>query len=151
MTAQSIASTKKKEPAFCGYFGTDFRTAYDLTGTGEGQTIGFTLWGETVPQSDYTKYATDTGTTALTVGGAGPNGLEFIQVGGSSTINGKDEVALDTEIAHAVAPGIHETYWLGANGHGTNAGNRPRRRGQLENSRHLEQLGLFVQRRSRRV
>ena len=105
----------KSEPAFCGYFGTDFRTAYDLTGSGEGQTIGFTLWGKTVPQTDYTKYATDTGTTALTVGGAGANGLEFIQVGGSSTINGKDEVALDTEVAHAVAPGIHETYWLGVN------------------------------------
>jgi kumamolisin len=103
----------KKEPVFCGYFGTDFRTAYDLTGSGEGQTIGFTLWGRTVPQSDYTKYATDTGTTALTVGGAGANGLEFIQVGGASTINAKDEVALDTEVAHAVAPGIHETYWLG--------------------------------------
>ncbi len=106
---------RKSEPEFCGYFGTDFRSAYDLTGSGEGQTIGFTLWGKTVPQSDYTKYAADTGTTALTVGGTGPNGLEFIQVGGSSTINGKTEVALDTEVAHAVAPGIHETYWLGVN------------------------------------
>ncbi len=105
----------KKEPVFCGYFGSDFRTAYDLTGSGEGQTIGFTLWGRTVPQSDYTKYAADTGTTALTVGGAGANGLEFVQVGGASTINAKDEVALDTEVAHAVAPGIHETYWLGVN------------------------------------
>ncbi len=104
----------KSEPVFCGYFGTDFRAAYDLSGSGEGQTIGFTLWGKSVPQSDYTKYAADTGTTALTVGGAGPNGLEFIPVGGSSTINGKVEVALDTEVAHAVAPGIHETYWLGA-------------------------------------
>ena len=106
---------KKSEPVFCGYFGSDFRTAYDLTGSGEGQTIGFTLWGESVPQSDYTKYAADTGTTALTVGGSGANGLEFIQVGGASTINGKDEVALDTEVSHAVAPGIHETYWLGVN------------------------------------
>jgi kumamolisin len=104
----------KKEPVFCGYFGSDFRTAYDLTGSGEGQTIGFTLWGKTVPQTDYTKYATDTGTTSLTVGGAGANGLEFVQVGGASTINAKDEVALDTEVAHAIAPGIHETYWLGA-------------------------------------
>ncbi len=105
----------KSQPVFCGFFGTDLRSAYDLTGSGEGQTIGFTLWGKTVPQSDYTKYAADTGTTALTIGGAGANGLEFIQVGGSSTINGKDEVALDTEVAHAVAPGIHETYWLGVN------------------------------------
>ncbi len=106
---------RKSEPVFCGYFGSDFRTAYDLTGSGEGQTVGFTLWGESVPQSDYTKYAADTGTTALTVGGSGANGVEFIQVGGASTINGKDEVALDTELSHAVAPGIHETYWLGVN------------------------------------
>ncbi len=106
---------KKSEQVFCGYFGSDFRTAYGLTGTGEGQTIGFTLWGESVPQSEYTKYAADTGTTALTVGGSGANGLEFIQVGGASTINGKDEVALDTEVSHAMAPGVHETYWLGVN------------------------------------
>ena len=114
-SADDHCVNKKSEAVFCGYFGSDFRTAYDLTGSGEGQTIGFTLWGESVPQSDYTKYATDTGTTALTVGGSGANGLEFIQVGGASTINGKDEVALDTEVSHAVAPGIHETYWLGVN------------------------------------
>jgi kumamolisin len=104
---------RRSEPVFCGYFGSDYRAAYNLSDTGEGQTVGFTLWGKEVPQSDYTNYAKDTGTTALTVGGAGSNGLQFIKVGGASTENALGEVALDTEVAHAVAPGIHETYWLG--------------------------------------
>jgi uncharacterized protein (DUF2237 family) len=97
----------------CGYDGTDFRSAYDVVGDGTGQTLGFTLWGESLPQSDYNGYATATGTTALNVGGSGDDGLNFIPVGGTSTVNEDGEVALDTEIAHGVAPGIHETYWLG--------------------------------------
>jgi kumamolisin len=98
----------------CAYDGGDFRAAYDVSGDGKGQTLGFTLWGRQLPQSDYTGYAKGTGDTALTVGGAGDNGLEFITVDGSTTEKDTDpEVALDTEIAHGVAPGIHETYWLG--------------------------------------
>lgn len=100
---------------FCGIWGTEFRTAYGVAGSGEHETIGFTLWGEEIPQSEYTAYAKYTGTTAITVGGKGANGLEFIQVDGPSAINSDGEVALDTETAHALAPGIHETYWLGAN------------------------------------
>jgi hypothetical protein len=96
-----------------GLEGSDFRTAYDISGDGKGQTIGFTLWGRELPQSDYDGYATATGTTKLTIGGTGNDGLNFIQVDGASTVNSDGEVALDTEVAHAVAPGIHETYWLG--------------------------------------
>jgi kumamolisin len=97
-----------------GLEGSDFRTAYDISGNGSGRTIGFTLWGETLPQSDYDGYAAATGTTKLTVGGSGDDGLQFIQVGGSTTESDTDgEVALDTEVAHATAPSIHETYWLG--------------------------------------
>jgi len=98
----------------CGYDGSDFRSAYDLVGDGTGQTLGFTLWGQELPQSDFTNYAAATGTTALTIGQAGNDGLDYIQVGGSTTESDTDnEVALDTMIAHGVAPGIHETYWLG--------------------------------------
>ncbi|HEX3873381.1 MAG TPA: Ig-like domain repeat protein [Solirubrobacteraceae bacterium] len=98
----------------CGYDGSDFRSAYNVVGDGTGQMLGFTLWGEALPQSDYTNYATNTGTTALTIGQAGDDGLNFIPVGGTTTESDTDgEVALDTEIAHGVAPGIHETYWLG--------------------------------------
>jgi subtilase family serine protease len=97
----------------CGYNGTDFRTAYNVSGDGKGQTLGFTLWGTGLPQSDYTEYAKATGTTALKVGASGEDGLEFIPVGGASTQHESGEVALDTQSAHAVAPGVHETYWLG--------------------------------------
>ena len=48
------------------------------------------------------------------VGGAGDNGLDFVDVDGSSSISNTDaEVALDTQIGHGVAPGMHMTYWLG--------------------------------------
>jgi hypothetical protein len=98
----------------CGYDGGDFRSAYNVVGDGTGQTLGFTLWGESLPQSDYNGYAAATGNTALNVGGSGDDGLTFIPVGGTTTESDTDgEVALDTEIAHGVAPGIHETYWLG--------------------------------------
>jgi kumamolisin len=99
----------------CSYDGGDLRGGYDVVGDGKGQTIGFTLWGGQLPQSDFTAYATATGTTALTVGGAGDDGLDFIQVDGAGTNStGTDsEIALDTENAHGVAPGVHETYWLG--------------------------------------
>ena len=97
-----------------GLDGGDFRTAYDITGNGSGRTIGFTLWGRHLPQTDYDGYATATGTTKLTIGGAGNDGLDFVDVDGSSSISNTDgEVALDTQVAHAVAPSIHETYWLG--------------------------------------
>jgi hypothetical protein len=98
----------------CGYDGSDFRAAYDISGDGGGQTLGFTLWGQGLPQADFTGYATATGTPPITVGQAGDDGLDYIQVDGASTESDTDtEVALDTEIAHGVAPGVHETYWLG--------------------------------------
>ncbi len=108
------ATCEVNPPKKCGYDGSDFRSAYDVVGNGTGQTIGFTLWGEPLPQSDYTGYANATGTTAITIGQAGDDGLDFIQVDGATTESDTDnEVALDTEIGHGVAPGSHLTYWLG--------------------------------------
>jgi Pro-kumamolisin, activation domain/Subtilase family len=104
----------------CGFEGNELRKAYDYVGNGEGQTIGFTLWGKPIAQANYTEYAKATGTTPLTVGGSGNNGLTFIQVGKASTeTEPEGEIALDTEMAHAVAPGVHETYWLGEKGNTT--------------------------------
>lgn len=98
----------------CSLDGTDLKNVYDVVGDGTGQTLGFTLWGESLPQSDFTSYATATGTTALTIGQGGDDGLDFITVDGSTTESDTDaEVALDTQNAHTVAPKIHETYWLG--------------------------------------
>jgi kumamolisin len=99
----------------CGFGGAEFRTAYGISGSGEGQEIGFTLWGEELHQSDLDEYARETGTTPITIGASGADGLTFIPVEGASTDHDSDEIALDTENAHAVAPGVHETYWLGAN------------------------------------
>ncbi len=100
--------------AKCAFDGGDFRSMYDIPGDGKGQTLGFTLWGQELPQSDFTGYANATGDTPITVGQAGDDGLNWIQVDGSTTESDTDnEVALDTQIAHGVAPGIHLTYWLG--------------------------------------
>jgi hypothetical protein len=99
----------------CSLDGTDLKNVYDVVGDGAGQTLGFTLWGEPLPQSDFTSYATATGTTALTIGQAGNDGLDFITVDGTTTESDTDaEVALDTQNAHLVAPKIHETYWQGS-------------------------------------
>jgi hypothetical protein len=101
-------------PNKCGYDGSTFHQAYDIVGDGTGQTLGLTLWGEHLPQSDYDSYATATGTTKIVVGGSGDNGLDFIDVDGSSSITNTDaEVALDTQIGHGEAPGLHMNYWLG--------------------------------------
>ncbi len=120
-----LAIKEVVEEAKCGLTGGDFRDVYNMSGSGEGQTIGFTLWGnlegthEGLTQSDYTAYASSTGTTALTIGGSGNNGLDFVQVGGAAKKGGANEsaleIALDTQTAHGIAPGVHETYWLGAN------------------------------------
>ena len=109
-----LGTCEVNPPNFCGYDGGDFRAAYDVVGDGSGQTIGFTLWGRELPQTDFDGYATGTGNPKIVIGQAGNDGLDYIQVDGSSTISNTDvEVALDTEIAHGVAPGSHLTYWLG--------------------------------------
>ncbi|HEY8764394.1 MAG TPA: Ig-like domain repeat protein [Solirubrobacteraceae bacterium] len=108
-----------------GFDGSDFRSGYDITGDGAGQTIGFTLWGPQLPQSDFDGYATATGTTKITDGGAGNDGINWVQVDGATTDTGttaaadQSEIALDVEVAHAVAPKSHLTYYLGKDSSGT--------------------------------
>ena len=95
----------------CGFSGIELRQRYDILGDAEGQTIAFTLWGKPVPESTYEEYAKVTDTPVLSIGpGAGQ--IEF-QAEGSSE-NETTEVALDTEAAHAIAPGAHLVYYLGA-------------------------------------
>jgi uncharacterized repeat protein (TIGR01451 family) len=111
---KSAVTCEVNPPNKCGFDGGDFRSGYDVVGDGTGQTLGFTLWGRHLAQGDYDGYAAATGNPKITIGAAGDNGLDFVDVDGSSSISNTDnEVALDTEIAHGVAPGIHETYWLG--------------------------------------
>jgi kumamolisin len=96
-----------------GLDGGDFRTAYDVSGNGLGQTIAFTNWGMPVPQSDFDGYASATGTPPIVTGQSGPDGLDWAQVGDPSDIDTAQETAMDLEVAHAVAPGSHLVYFLG--------------------------------------
>jgi len=98
-----------------GYYPNDFRAAYNMgpVGDGSGQTIGFTLWGTSVSQSDLNTFASNSGTPAIVSGQSGANGIDWIPVnGGSSDTNELVETAMDVEYAHGVAPNSHLKYWL---------------------------------------
>lgn len=99
----------------CGYTGNEMRTAYDVSGDAEGQTLAFTAWGKPLPESDYEQYAALTGTPVLKIG-AGAEHIEFKEVDGASSADTEQEVGLDTEAAHVIAPGAHEVYWLAKEG-----------------------------------
>ncbi len=99
-----------------GYLPSDFRQAYNVSGSGAGQTIGFTLWGSEIPQSDFTSYAAATGTTPITVttSSTAADGLDWQPILGTSTDTSQaPEIAMDAEIAHGMAPGSHLTFFLG--------------------------------------
>ncbi len=85
--ARTVTGTRSRVVRSGGYFPGDFRTAYNAgaVGDGSGQTVGFTLWGAGLPQSDLNGFASNTGTTVVTVGGMGADGLQFIPVNGGST------------------------------------------------------------------
>jgi len=100
------------------YFPQDFRAAYNVgpagDGTGSGQTIGLTLWGAALAQSDLNTFASNTGTTRLVGGQAGADGVDWIYTNGPVTDTHElMETAMDVEYAHGVAPGVHLKYWLG--------------------------------------
>jgi subtilase family serine protease len=118
-------------PAFRagGYFPSDFRKAYGVSsvplspsGVTNDETIGLTLWGAPLLQSDLTHFAGDTSTPALVINQAGANGINFIPCSTASCnpagsqdgdTGSWDETALDVESAHGIAPGAHLKYWLG--------------------------------------
>lgn len=95
-----------------GYTPSDFRTAYNVTTDGTGQTIGFTLWGAPLPDSDLAGFAAATGDVPMSAG-LGPDQIEWLSVdGGSSCTDSLDETALDVESAHGIATHAHLKYWL---------------------------------------
>lgn len=99
----------------CGYTGNDYRAAYNVAGNAEGQTIAYTLWGKPPPSTTYKEYAEVTKTPELKFG-KGNEQIEFKELGGASSVNNNDEIALDTESAHLVAPGAHHLYFLAKEG-----------------------------------
>ncbi|MDQ1534192.1 MAG: hypothetical protein QOF28_1953, partial [Actinomycetota bacterium] len=113
------------EPAYRsgGYFPSDFQTGYNTGGATTTQTIGFTLWGAPLEQSDLHAFATHTVSPEVDIDGVGPDGITFIPCstlscnpsGTQSTDTGVwVETALDVESAHGVAPGSRMKYWLGS-------------------------------------
>jgi subtilase family serine protease len=94
-------------------FPSDFMKTYNVSGNGSGQTIGFTLWGSEVPQSDFDSYASNTGTTRIVIGQSGADGLDYTHVGTADNCGTHQELAMDTEVAHGVAPQSHLKVWLG--------------------------------------
>ena len=114
-TALAHPATRVSAVRSDGYYPNDFRTAYNMgpVGDGSGQTIGLTLWGAPVAQSDLDQFAINSGTTRLADGQAGADGIDWIPVnGGSSDTTDLGETAMDVEYAHGVAPGSHLKYWL---------------------------------------
>jgi kumamolisin len=97
------------------YYPDDFLAAYNAgsLANADGQTIGLTLWGAPVPQSDLNTFAITTSTPALVSGQAGSDGIDWIPVnGGSTDQSSQPEEAMDVEYAHGMAPGSHLKYWL---------------------------------------
>jgi kumamolisin len=105
------ASTCYPSTSTCGLDGEEIRTAYDITGNAEGETIAYTLWGKPVSQKAYENYASATKTPLLKVG-AGDEAIEFKELGGASSVNNESEIVIDTESAHVVAPKAHHIYFL---------------------------------------
>jgi hypothetical protein len=118
-------------PAFrtFGYFPSDFQRGYGVThvplvppSQANDETIGLTLWGAPLQQPDLTTFALNTLSQPITIGHAGPNGIDFIPCSTSTCTavppdihhNEWDETAMDVESAHGIAPGTHLKYWLGS-------------------------------------
>ena len=122
---RGLSNFERPRPAYtcvngeCGFLPPEFRTLYDIQGSGEGQTIAFTLWGTPLTEEYFEKEAAITKAPALALG-AGPGQIEFHVVGGTNKMSEGEEgdihqeTALDSEVAHEVAPKAHETYWLAA-------------------------------------
>ena len=83
--AAVIEAAHSSDHPASGYSPNDLRKAYNVSGAGTGQSIGFTLWGAAIPQSDFNGYASHTATTAIKVGQAGADGLDWVQVDGASS------------------------------------------------------------------
>jgi len=114
--SQRTWSTRTASVRSGGYYPDDFKAAYNVgpVGDGKGQTIGLTLWGSPLPQSDLDTFAAHTGTTRVISGGAGDDGIDWTPVNNNPYTNTSvlNEVALDVEYAHGMAPHSHLKYWL---------------------------------------
>ncbi|HEV3309035.1 MAG TPA: S53 family peptidase, partial [Chloroflexota bacterium] len=101
-----------------GFQPQDFRNAYDLAGhktDGSFQTIGLTLWGPQVSNSDFASFAAITHDNKITsCNCTRADTIQWVQVDGAGTDkNSLPEEAMDVEYAHAMAQHSHLKYYLG--------------------------------------
>lgn len=94
----------------------DFQGLYDVAGhgiDGTGQTIGIIDPGTQVSDADLKIFATKTGDVPLKAG-SGADQVAWIRVGntGPTTPLTQEEVAMDVEYAHGMAPHSHIKTWL---------------------------------------
>jgi len=105
-----------------GFIPRDFRAAYDVAGLGfygQGQTLGFTLYGLSVPNSDFAAFSQMTGEPQISscVSCSTPGAIQWIRVGGANTDKTPtSEAAMDVEYGYGMAPDAHLRYYLAASG-----------------------------------
>ena len=101
-----------------GFWPRDFRVAYDVANHGfygQGQSLGFTLWGVPVPSSDFAAFHNLTGDPFIGACStcSTPGYIQWIPVNGASTDKtALGETALDVEYGHGMAPLSHMRYYL---------------------------------------
>ena len=104
-----------------GFWPRDFRTTYDVAGHGyygQGESLGFTLWGVPVSNSDFAGFHQLTGDPQISSCAKCFNSsfIQWIPVGGASTDKSAlGETALDVEYGHGMAPNSHLRYYLARN------------------------------------
>jgi len=97
-----------------GYCPANFSQTYDIHQTAPAQVIGMVLWGAPLVQSDLTAFSSHCG-GSLTLG-TGADHVQFIAVdGASASTSDWNEVAMDVEQGHGVAPGSQINYYLAVN------------------------------------
>lgn len=101
-----------------GFWPRDFRVAYDVANHGfygQGQSLGFTLWGVPVSSGDFAAFHTLTGDPFIGACStcSTPGYIQWIPVNGASTDRSAlGETALDVEYGHGMAPYSHMRYYL---------------------------------------
>ena len=121
-------------PPYCvrggGYYPSDFRTAYDVSGhgvTGAGQTIGLTLWGPPAFDADFAAQQADEAKNAgvndpllhSCARACGANSVTWIPVG-SKTLDKHGntdvtEASMDAEFSHGIALNSRLHFYLAPN------------------------------------
>jgi hypothetical protein len=120
-TVSSSSQTREMpaDPAGClgpCFQPNDFRHAYGATGLhgdARGQTVGIIFWGGRISDRSLKMFAARTNTPVLRTGMSGPDTIEWRTVDpGCPHPGAEDELAMDVEYVHVMAPHSHIVVWL---------------------------------------